>query len=90
MNLYLVARTDKDHSSYDTYDSFVCTAPSAKAAVRIHPCHDSIFDERILHRDDNWVTDNWVSHPRMCTATYLGRDAVGMPSGVILASYNAG
>jgi hypothetical protein len=92
MNIYLVERTDT--YSYDDYDAFVCVAPSAKVAVRIHPySDDAVWSETDRawkdERGHGYGNSGWTTIDKL-KATHLGRAAVSQKKGVVLASFNAG
>lgn len=81
MNLYLI--TQSENEGYDTYDSAVVAAKTARAAKRIHPAWG-------LSRDAWEISSTWASHPDKVEAKFLGRASVGTREGLILASFNAG
>ena len=78
MKLYLIEQDDND--GYDTYDSAVVVASSAKEAKKINP-----------DGQDKWGVhwSAWASHPDKVTATCLGT-ANRRTRGVICSSFNAG
>lgn len=100
MNLYLISQTA--NNGYDSYDSAVVAAKSAKDARKIHP------SEFVTHvTDGKWMGtysggpntgaeyDNnsgrdWVKYSDIdcITVKFLGETI--MERGVILASFNAG
>jgi hypothetical protein len=74
------------NTGYDTFDSAVVVANSAKEAQKIHPCDAS---------GDFNMYDNWAARPDLVQVLYLG-EVVGepdddiYPGAIICASFNAG
>jgi hypothetical protein len=74
------------NTGYDTFDSAVVVANSAKEAQNIHPCDAS---------GDFNMYDNWAARPDLVQVLYLG-EVVGepdddiYPGAIICASFNAG
>ena len=81
MNLYLLTQIKK--RGYDTYDSSVVVAKSARDARKIHP---SIF------RNGIWDNDgySWPSDPADVQTELIGKTTHKALRGVICASFNAG
>jgi hypothetical protein len=89
MNLYFVRRLDA--GGYDTYDSFVCAAPTVQAAERTHPRESWSWNEDkqcFIDSDGDDDDFTWVG-VRNVHATLIGV-ALGNKAGVICASFNAG
>lgn len=86
MNLYLISQ--KVNNEYDTYDSAVVSAASAKKARNIHP--NGNIDENWMHNED-FYKYNWCL-PEDVTVKEIGvaLGAVITVNGVICASFNAG
>lgn len=78
MKLWRLSQGEK--TGYDTHDSCVVAAPDESAARRVHPSSVS------------WEGDfsTWASSPEGVRAEYLGEAKDGTPTGLILASFNAG
>ena len=81
VNLYLL--TQSSVGGYDTYDSAVVAAISAKKARETHPLHRGKF-----HRDTNYLA--WPNTPDEVNAKFIGKARKGTPAGIICASFNAG
>lgn len=80
MRLWHISQTHNQY--FDTYDSAVVAAPTARIARRIHPDSSTTLD------GDSHGT--WVTDPDLVTCRYLGRAKRGTRQGVICASFNAG
>ncbi len=78
MKLYLISQDQ--NSGWDTYDSAVVAAPSAKAARGILP------DDVCM----KWGSASWAYSPSHVSTEYLGVAIPGTEAGVICASFNAG
>ncbi len=79
MNLYLIWQTKR--TGYDTYDSAVVAATSARSAKFQHPSGDS----------NNWRSQGtWADFAGDVEAECIGKAVKGTRAGVILASFNAG
>lgn len=85
MNLYLISQTQR--SGFDTYDSAVVCAENEALARNMHPAWRSpqASDWSKLRYDESWAT-----HPDQVTVKLIGEAAIGIPAGVVCASYNAG
>jgi hypothetical protein len=82
LNLYFIqTRCD---SGYETYDSAVVVAESAKQARKIHP------DGGSLDITKDGARHSWVGNPDLVIATFIGKAKRGTKVGVICASFNAG
>ena len=79
MNLYLISQSQEN--GYDTYDSAVVAAKTAKAARETHPS--------IALIEPRWG-DSWASNPKYVTAELIGKAKPKTEAGVICASFNAG
>jgi hypothetical protein len=94
MNLYLLEQSV--NTGYDTYDSAIVAAPNEFEAKRISP-NPEFYEWSSTH--NSWLfmylvpepeeMDSWA-RPVDITATYIGKAAEGMQSGLVLASFNAG
>ena len=98
-NLYLVSTPE--HGGYDTYDSMVVSAPSEDEARKIHPAH---FVTHVSN--DKWVgtyaggprtgeaytygSYDWVPYSEIHKLDVEKIGTTDKPTGVILASFNAG
>ena len=82
MKLYWI--TQNTHCGYDTYDSAVVAAPSAKAACLIHPGGYLDWDGKEKGMFGVW------SNAADVEAEYIGKAKPGTKAGVICASFNAG
>ena len=94
MNLYLISQSiDR---GYDTYDSAVVAAEGEQAARETLPDNNSEWRTYELDEDGFWVDEDgdnptdWAENVSQVSVKYLGQAAEGTPSGVILASFNAG
>ena len=77
MNLYLISQSD--NNKYDTYDSAVVAALTEELARMTYPGHH-----------EAWVDNyDWASSPDFVQVKFLSSGYDG-PTGVILASFNAG
>lgn len=93
--LYLV--TDPDFGGYDTYDSMVVSAPTEIAAREIHPStfvtHVTngkwmgTYPEGRAYSHGNW---DWIPHSEVHSLTVVEIGTTDRPTGVVLASFNAG
>lgn len=79
MNLYRISQDE--NSGYDTHDSAVVTAISAKKAAATHPQSGGEFGSQF---------STWASSPDKVTVKYLGKAKPGTKAGVVCASFNAG
>jgi len=66
------------NTDWDTYDSAVVCAKTAKEAQGISPAGTETF------------SDNWCEKKESVLVEYLGEAPKGMKKGVIVASFNAG
>jgi hypothetical protein len=95
MNLYKIFQNVNE--DWDTYDSAVVAAKSEEEARLIHPDDDHKWDTdrkewymvasgggRIYYNSGSWVTLDSVG------VELIGKAVKGTPSGVIVASFNAG
>lgn len=80
MNLYKLTQTDA--LGYDTFDSCIVAAVNETKARSVHPQGKGGFHAGTFR--------TWASSPDLVTATLIGTAKEGTPSGVILASFNAG
>ena len=99
MNLYLVTGTV---SGYDTYEAFVCAAPDAEAARRMHPGGVVEWNDdsgkwenpacgTCRHRAERSTVRDWDPSIDTVTVSLIGKAAYkATEAGVILASFNAG
>lgn len=76
MKLWIISQGE--NNDYDTYDSAVVAAETREEAKNIYP-----------GRGD-WYRGNWASSPAGVIAECIGDALDGTPTGVILASFNAG
>ena len=81
MNLYLISQSV--NKGYDTYDSAVVCAKSAKEAQRTHPSGSPMYTAT---KPDIWA---WCS-PEAVEVELIGKAKKGTKKGVICASFNAG
>jgi len=81
MKLYLLTQDVND--DYDTFDSVVVAADSEEEARQITPAYGGKWEERVYSR-------TWATTPEQVKVKYLGDAADDVPSGIILASFNAG
>ena len=84
MNLYRISQTS--NRSYDTYDSAIVCAESEASARVIHPSGDP---EDV---PSNWLGKHtsWRQTIDQVTVEPIGTAALGVPEGVVLASFCAG
>jgi hypothetical protein len=80
MNLYKISQSK--NVGYDTYDSAVVAAETEEAARLINPSGYS--------DSDYWAESVWVKDLNNVSVQFIGVAAVGIASGVIVASFNAG
>jgi hypothetical protein len=89
MNLYHISQTVR--RGYDTYSAAIVCAPDAESACKIHPGANGPWVEK----DSNEVWDKnsnhtWADRPAQVKAELIGTAVEGTPTGVILASFDAG
>jgi hypothetical protein len=79
MNLYLLKRTDypEDETPYDSYDSLIVAATTAKDAITISPSNMKN------------VKYEWTSSDNI-KCTFIGTAKKFTKRGIILKSFNAG
>lgn len=85
MKLWLISQTE--NNEYDTYDSAVVAAQTAKQAKQIHP------GSRYPQHEDPWLDPftPWARTPEAVKARCIGEAAAGVADGeIICASFNAG
>ena len=81
MNLYLISQTVND--DYDTFDSAIVAAKSAKEAASINP--SGPWPSR------RFTTFNsWCNSPDEVEVKLIGKAKPGTIKGLILGSFNAG
>jgi hypothetical protein len=81
--LKLYRLTQSENRDWDTYDSCVVAAESPEDAVRIHPEGTDV-------KEWNAPYSTWAYSSEAVRVDYIGKAAVGIPHGVVLASFNAG
>jgi len=83
LNLYLLSQDER--YGYDTFDSCVVVAKSAKDAVQINPSWNHKWDT-------GWVSGVWATKPENVDCEYLGPlESSDYKEGkVVIASFNAG
>lgn len=88
MKLWKITPLHPMRKQYDVYDAAIVAAVDELSAKTIHPHSASLLEGE----DPNqlWDLRNWVSMPAMVEAEYIGRAAMGVDQGVILASFIAG
>lgn len=79
MKLWLISQTV--NKGCDVYDSAIVAALNATQARHIHPDGEGQWDDH----DSTWAYD-----PSQVMVKLVGEALKGTPSGVILASFNAG
>lgn len=85
MKLWRVSQ--EDNRGYDTYDSFVVACETQEEAICTSPDGKKIDWGASLP----WtVADSWASKKSAVSAEYIGEARLGMPAGVVCASFNAG
>jgi len=94
-NIYLVSRDEP--IGYDTYDSFVCYAPTEYAARHTSPCayYTWVVDEgwHFVYGDGKTKKDKcdvWTDGIDFLKVQKLGVANDNTVDGLILASFNAG
>jgi len=80
---YLWLVQQRYNIGYDTYDGFVCVAPTKEVAQQMLP---SSWPEE----DAKWARDTEWAPVEQVFVTLLGTAAPGMEQGIILTSFNAG
>ena len=97
MRLWQVTRTC--HGGYDTYSRFVCAAPTADLARRVHPSEYSRWSSTqrcfVYLSDDARPSEgeygSWTDAIDTLTVTEIGSAVEGTVSGMVLcASFHAG
>jgi len=99
MNIYLVRQVL--NNGYDTYDSMVVAAPSEEIARKIHPSpfvtHYSngkwmgtYSGGPNIGKEYEQISSGWVSFNNIDKLSVTCVGATDKPTGVILASFNAG
>lgn len=83
MKLYLVSQSAND--KYDTYDSFVCAAPTEDIAGNMNPRDGEPVNWEHIKKHPY---SEWAFKVTNIRVEYLGETE--KPQGVICASYNAG
>ena len=85
VNLYLLEQ--EENGDYDTFDSIVVCAKSAKEARKIHPRGDWSFKDA-----DKLLTahSGWCSSPSAVVCTLLGKADKSVVPGIVHTSYRAG
>jgi uracil DNA glycosylase len=78
MNMKLFLIEQNENCGYDTFDSAVVCAKTAKEAKQINPSEGSIFSEH-----------EWTD-PKNVKVTLIGRATPGVKAGVVCASFHAG
>lgn len=84
MKLWLIEQ--HINNDYDTYDSAVVAAVDEEAARDTHPYAAKTTRETEI---EGKLYSSWAPFDKV-RATYLGEALAGMPSGGVLASFNAG
>lgn len=95
MNLYLVHQNSE--SGYDTYDSFVVSAPDEETARRTHPEGECIWYEeeqqwfRHYHTGERYAISHydWAQHIAHVNVVLIGKSNID-DYVIISASFNAG
>lgn len=86
MNLY---KLEQDvNNGYDTYDSCIVAAKTAKQAKSMHPDYGNDYGKSETRKDD-WDSD-WAKNEDYVKCTYIGRAKKGTKKSVICASFRAG
>ncbi len=82
MNIYLISQ--KEIVGWDTFDSAVVAALTAKKARETHPSESSMGNP--------WKTRYpcWATIPKKVTAKLIGKAKHNTEAGIICASFNAG
>jgi hypothetical protein len=83
MKLWKISQTK--NNKYDTWDAAVVAAVSGDAAKLMHP--SGAETEYVPGYGDAY--GGWAP-PENVTVEYIGEARIGMPAGVIVASFNAG
>lgn len=79
MKLFLISQTK--NCGYDTHDSAVVVADDEAAARQINPSWGGGWGD---------THSTWCGKPEDVSVEYLGEARDGMPSNIVLASFNAG
>ena len=88
MYVYLLTRQEGDDGGYDSFDSCVVVANSAKDARKIHP--ESIWSPNdVTENTSDPFDDTWPS-PNAIDVECIGVADKKMKRGVVCASFNAG
>ncbi len=83
MKLFLISQDY--NQGYDTYDSAVVCAQSAKIAQQMHPSNGALITK------EEWTKQrSWCSSPNQVKVIYIGKAKRGMKQGLISSSFNAG
>jgi sensor histidine kinase regulating citrate/malate metabolism len=80
--LYLISQNV--NNGYDTYDAAIVAAVDEDSARLTHPTGKRLVGKPVDEPDDAWAPIKDVS------VVLIGKAAVGVVPGVVLASYNAG
>lgn len=87
--IYLVKRISE--GGYDTFDSFVCIAPSEEAARLTHPKGTDEYKwSGDAWEDDGGYRDHTWEDITKVTAQLLGKASKDWKPGVVCASFHAG
>ena len=86
MNIYLISQNKEN--GYNTYDSAVVVAETAKKAKETHPDP---------HKVDPWNKENrgymslcWAKRPEYVKSELIGKAKTNVDAGVVCSSFNAG
>ena len=84
MKLYLISQTE--NNDYDTYDSAVVYAPDEDTARNLDPL------DGLWMTEDDWshFASAWCSSSDAVSVKYLGEAPIGVETGVVCSSFNAG
>ncbi|KKL46829.1 hypothetical protein LCGC14_2341660 [marine sediment metagenome] len=86
MNIYLISQNKV--RGYDTYDSAVVIAKTAKKARKTHP-NQSLSDP--WNKEKQYSLGLcWANNPKYVTSKLIGKAKVNSEAGVICSSFNAG
>lgn len=94
MNIYLLTQNAND--DYDTYDSCVVVAKTAKKAKEIYPSSQfdtpDLFQNKDTDPFNRWKdSSTWANNPNQVTATLVGKALDSQKENTIIcASFNAG
>ena len=86
MNIYLISQ-NKEHG-YDTYDSAVVIAKTAKKARETHPGEP--LSDPWNKEKRSYMSLSWAKSPKSVTAKLVGKAKANSEAGVICSSFNAG